>query len=145
MKQFSRTICSVVTFGAMAALVGCQNGATTKSDAGGIRNDVTDIHPIEPAMPAAYQPPLYDTSATIPVAPQPMMTETPAVSTAPVTLAMATGSTTAGTTHIVRHGETLFSIAKTAYGNGKAWHKIAAANPGVSASKLRVGQKLIVP
>lgn len=47
--------------------------------------------------------------------------------------------------HTVRHGETLFSIAKASYGTGKAWKKIVAANPGISPSKLKVGQVLAMP
>jgi 5'-nucleotidase len=155
MTQFSRTIRSVVisavACGGAAGLVGCGSTASpsTKTSSNGFRGDVTDIRPVEPA---AYQPPLYDTSAVIPVAPQPITTESNPVApppaspdAAPVTTVMSTTPAAAGSTHVVRRGETLFSIARSAYGNGKAWKKIAAANPGVSASKLRVGQKLILP
>jgi nucleoid-associated protein YgaU len=150
MKQLNRTIRSMmigaIAFGGAAGVVGCSSTPPGKTASGGFRSDVTDIHPVEPA---AYQPPLYDTSAVIPVAPQSITPEPAPVSyalqTAPVTPIMSTTPALAGNTHIVRHGETLFSIARNAYGTGKAWKKIAAANPGVSASKLRVGQKIVLP
>ena len=48
-------------------------------------------------------------------------------------------------THIVQRGDTLWSIAKRTYGDGKRWQQIAAANPGVSPTRLRVGQTLALP
>ena len=48
-------------------------------------------------------------------------------------------------TYTVQKGDTLFRIAKDRYGNGAQWEKIAAANPGVNASSLKVGQKLKMP
>ncbi len=153
MTLISSTVRSIVTaalaFGGAACVVGCNGNAPDKTAQTGFRSDVTDIRPVEPA---SYQPPLYDTSAVIPVAPQPVTTEqqTTTITSAPVTTIMSTttsGSTSggAGTVHVVRHGETLFSIAKNAYGTGKAWKKITGANPGVTAAKLRVGQKLVLP
>ncbi len=56
-------------------------------------------------------------------------------------------STLPGRIHCVRPGETLFSITKTYYGDGKHWRKIFVANrhrikdPG----QLPVGMKLIIP
>ena len=44
--------------------------------------------------------------------------------------------------HVVEAGQTLSFIAK---GNDTTVPKILAANPGLSAAKLRVGQKLIIP
>ena len=64
---------------------------------------------------------------------------TPMVSTTPSV------KTIGEKTHTVRHGETLFSIAKATYGDGKKWKEIVAANPGVSPSKLKVGQVLVMP
>jgi nucleoid-associated protein YgaU len=48
-------------------------------------------------------------------------------------------------TYTVQKGDTLFKIAKDRYGSGAQWEKIAAANPGVNASSLKVGQKLKMP
>src|SRR5438067_11823835 len=117
---------------AAAAIVGCQNNAAPKptESASGVRSDVTDIRPMESATPAyqpvaAYQP-------------------TPAPEVAAPTLTAAAPAA-AGNTHVVKRGETLYSIAKTSYGDGKQWQKIASANPGVSPSTLKVGQTLVIP
>ncbi len=48
-------------------------------------------------------------------------------------------------THTVANGELLGDIALKYYGSSKAWKKIAAANPGVDAKHLKVGQKLVIP
>jgi nucleoid-associated protein YgaU len=48
-------------------------------------------------------------------------------------------------THVVKSGETLYQIAKEYYGNGEKWKLIAKANPKVSPTKVRAGDKLIIP
>ena len=65
--------------------------------------------------------------------------------TASTTATSLSGSGASGNTHVVKHGETLYSIAKASYGDGKQWQKIASANPGVSPSSLKVGQTLVIP
>lgn len=129
-----------VAAGCLAAVAGCQSGTGTKpaEPASSSRGDVMDIRPLETSTPA-YQPvqqqPVYQ-----PVAAQPVSYEipvgTPAVSTTPAS---------AGNKHVVKRGETLYSIARQSYGDGKQWTKIASANPGVSPSSLKVGQTLMVP
>jgi nucleoid-associated protein YgaU len=54
--------------------------------------------------------------------------------------------TTAGT-HIVRHGDTLFGIAREYYGDTAMWDKIYDANEDTIVHKrlLEVGQTLIIP
>ena len=47
--------------------------------------------------------------------------------------------------HIVRTGDTLWSIASRTYGNGQRWRDLVDANPGIEPRKLRVGQELVVP
>lgn len=49
------------------------------------------------------------------------------------------------TDYVVQSGDSLRAIAKDRYGNADHWRKIAAANPGVDANKLRVGQTLKLP
>jgi len=136
-----------VSAGAMVFAGGCSSGlfGPAQSNANPVHNDVTDIRPIEPAAPAAYQPPVIDNSGLIPTAPQAV---TSADSSAGGTVMMSTTPATPAIgekTHVVRHGETLFSIAKATYGSGKDWKKIAAANPGITPSKLKVGQVLAMP
>jgi 5'-nucleotidase len=47
--------------------------------------------------------------------------------------------------YTVKRGDTLYSIARTRYGDGKQWQRIAAANPGVSPAKLLAGQTIVLP
>jgi 5'-nucleotidase/UDP-sugar diphosphatase len=137
-------------------LVGCQDAATTGPAAAGngVRSDVVDVRPMDPvagptAVPAAYQPAVYDTTGSAPTVSQPMtpvVSETPGASAtkfAPASAGEVTAA--AGSKHTVRKGETFYSIARAAYGNGKLWKKLAAANPTVASSSLKVGQVLIVP
>jgi nucleoid-associated protein YgaU len=150
MGQMSKAIKMVSTIGMTAAAMvfasGCADTpAPTQSNANAVRGDVTDIRPIEPATPAAYQPPVIDNSGLIPTAPQAVTTEASATSATPMMSTTPASATLGEKTHTVRHGETLFSIAKANYGSGKAWKKIVAANPGVSPSKLKVGQVLAMP
>jgi nucleoid-associated protein YgaU len=45
----------------------------------------------------------------------------------------------------VKKGDTLFGIARANYGSGSQWQRIAAANPGLSPSTLKAGQKITLP
>ena len=77
--------------------------------------------------------------------PEPMPVMTTVVPPAPeVAMTTPTGPS-AGNTHVVKKGETFYSLAKLHYGNGKQWQRIASANPGVTPSSLKVGQTLIIP
>ena len=49
------------------------------------------------------------------------------------------------TSHVVKAGETLSSIAAASYGDSKSWKLIAAANPTVNPNRLAAGTKLIIP
>jgi len=135
-----------ISAGAMVFAGGCADTPPpAQSNASGIHSDVTDVRPIEPATPAAYQPPVIDNSGLIPTAPQAVTTDYTAPSATPMLSTTPAASTIGEKTHTVRHGETLFSIAKANYGSGKAWKKIVAANPGITPSKLKVGQVLAMP
>jgi nucleoid-associated protein YgaU len=54
---------------------------------------------------------------------------------------------TTAKTHIVSHGDTLYSIAKQYYGNSAMWEKIYKANEDNIIDKrlLEIGQTLIIP
>jgi 5'-nucleotidase len=148
MVRINRTIGILMTVGVAAGAMvfagGCAD--TPAQPASSVRNDVTDVRPIEPAITAAYQPPMIDNSGLVPTAQQPVTTETPSYSAVPPMMSSTPAASAIGEKkHTVRRGETLFSIAKTSYGSGKDWKKIAAANPGVSPSKLKVGQVLAMP
>ena len=48
-------------------------------------------------------------------------------------------------THIVRPGETLFSIAAGRLGNGKDWKRIRDANRNLDPTRLKPGMRLALP
>jgi nucleoid-associated protein YgaU len=115
-----------MAIGTVAAAAGCQgNGGSKTAESGSIRSDVADIRPIESTTPA-YQPAPFQ-----PAPAQPVVADTTPASS--------------GNTHVVKHGETLYSIARQSYGDGKKWRQIASANPGVSPTTLKVGQTLMIP
>jgi 5'-nucleotidase len=124
-----RTIVTVVAVSMMSVLiVGCQNKKTT-ADAGVL--DVT-----APAnannTPSAYAPP----PPVAPLAAQPVTYDTMPNN--------AAGYANGGS-YTVKKGDTLYSIARTRYGDGKQWQKIASANPGLRPETLKVGQTITVP
>ena len=73
-------------------------------------------------------------------APMQTMTPDPALSSG----APAAGAAS-GNTYTIQKGDTLWKIATAKYGDGKKWHEIADANPGLSPSDLRVGQTISLP
>jgi len=50
-----------------------------------------------------------------------------------------------GTTYIIKKKDTLWSIATKYLGNGQRYREILAANPGLDAKKLAVGQTIKIP
>ena len=105
--------------------VGCQN---KKQSASLPSNDaVVDITPpptqtyVAPAP--TYAPPV-----------QPVVTDT-----------VTTATPAVGGTYTVKKGDTLFSIARTTYGDAKQWKKIADANGITNERALRIGQTLTLP
>jgi 5'-nucleotidase len=81
------------------------------------------------AAPAAYAPPV----------------QTPAADAALSTSTPSTSLTASGNSYTIKPGDTLWKIASTHYGDGRKWHQIADANPGLTPSKLRVGQTIALP
>jgi nucleoid-associated protein YgaU len=121
----------------VAAAVGCARKTTiSNSDALDIAPPAASATPVytqpQPvAMQPAAQPVVYDTQQTnnYPAAPTPTNN---------------TGSM-GGSSYTVKKGDTLFSIARTRYGNGNQWQRIAAANPGLSPQTLKAGQTIQLP
>jgi 5'-nucleotidase len=118
---------------AAAAVVGCQN----KSSEVPTSSSVTDVS-AAPSTPtaSAYTPPQTTAAA------QPVTYDTmPAYGTTG-----ATGGTSISSgPYTVKRGDTLYSIARKSYGDGKQWQKIAAANPGLRPESLKVGQTIQIP
>ena len=50
-----------------------------------------------------------------------------------------------GRNHRIQPGESLFSIAAEAYGNGLEWPRIWEANPWIDPDRLQAGDLLYVP
>lgn len=111
----------------MLVAAGCANNKKAPSNDIPQNSAVTDVS----AAPVAYTPP---------PAPVPVQTVTPD----PVAMAPAPVANSGGT-YTVKKGDTLYGIARQKYGDGKQWKKIAAANPGVTANSLKVGQTLVIP
>jgi len=118
------------TFAVLAALSGGVVGCANKGTASIPQNEsVADVSAPTPA--AAYQP------APTPVAQPVIYDNTLSSSQSP--------SSAIGGTYTVKKGDTLYSIARQRYGDGKQWQKIVAANPGVRPESLKVGQTITIP
>jgi len=48
-------------------------------------------------------------------------------------------------TYTIRKGDTLWGIAKNAYGSGQRWVDIAQANPSLDPKKLVIGKQIVLP
>jgi 5'-nucleotidase len=133
---------------AVATMAGCEAQVTPAPQA--TTPSVLDVN-VPPPRPA-YQTPVYTTptyaSAAptsyagpiyLPPPPGPSYVP-PAVDATPVYTPMP-----GQTTYVVKQGDTLYHIARERYGDGKRWQQLAAANPGVTPTTLKVGQRLIVP
>jgi 5'-nucleotidase / UDP-sugar diphosphatase len=121
---------SVMAVALMAG--GCQSNKPATASRPALRPSVVDISPTPPMLAAPVQPI------------QPIQPVQPVADPAPAAFngAPANGG---GGTYVVKKGDTLYRIAREKYGDGKQWQKIASANPGVTPSSLKVGQKLTVP
>ena len=123
--------------GVMALAVvsgGCQSSKpATAAARPPLKPSVVDISPTPPVLAAPIQPI------------QPVTTVV-AADPAPAGFTGAPGKSSAsGGTYTVQKGDTLYKIARERYGDGKQWQKIASANPGLTPSALKVGQKITIP
>ena len=119
---------------ALAAMAGgCESSGKQASSRVPLRPTVIDISPTPPANIAPVQP-IQQVAAAQPVEPA-------SFNAAPAAASAAAD----GGSYTVKKGDTLYKIARERYGDGKQWQKIAAANPGLSPSSIKVGQKLIIP
>ena len=156
----------------IALVSGCQQQAkptTEPSSASAIRPSALDVTGPANQTPM-YRPAAARASATVTPPAEPAITQTPVLDAAPAIAqpaaspsapprakrVLASAKTNAANTkatalasgsnsYKVKKGDTLFAIAKAEYGDGKQWRRIVAANPGVSAASLHVGQTLLIP
>lgn len=119
------------TFAVLAALASGVVGCANKGSASIPQNEsVADVSTPMPA--SSYQP------APQPVA-QPVIYDNTLSSQSP------TASSSIGGSYTVKKGDTLYSIARQRYGDGKQWQRIASANPGLQPQSLKVGQTITIP
>lgn len=57
----------------------------------------------------------------------------------------ASGTVAAGGKHVIARGDTLWDIAKAAYGDGTLWRRIAEANGNPRPRALHIGSELSIP
>ncbi|HEX8342675.1 MAG TPA: LysM peptidoglycan-binding domain-containing protein [Tepidisphaeraceae bacterium] len=114
---------------AIGLIVGCGS-----KDKMAVNDGVLDVSkspaPVPSAEPLAAPAQPEAVAYTAPAAPEPVA---------------APAASPAAKTYTVKKGDTLFSIAKTNYGTGKEWQKIASANPGLKPATLKAGQKINLP
>ena len=109
--------------------VGCASNKPKTADAG-----VMDVTAPPSNSQSAYTP-----------APQPVAAQPVTYDTMPNNTSSNMGVATAGGSYTVKKGDTLYSIARKSYGDGKQWQKIASANPGLRPETLKVGQTITIP
>jgi nucleoid-associated protein YgaU len=102
------------------AMIGCESSKTTEP--GKARSEVMDLND----SPAAPIPAAGPRSTAAPLPPEPVEVAGPRK-------------------HVVAPKDTLYSLAKTYYGDSKQWQKIVAANPGLVPEKMPVGKTIIIP
>ena len=115
------------------AIAGCKNDKNGSMNA---NPAVTEVAPQPVAAPApqAYIPPPQ------PVAVQPVTYDAAVPAGTP-----STAAPTGAGNYTVKKGDTLYSIAKSRYGNGNQYARIVSANPGLSPERLKVGQTIAIP
>lgn len=108
-------------------LIGCNKNTTTTEDPTPPYDPLGGQHIGDPA-PDSTGPGVLELGAATP----PPVTPTARPAASP-------------NTHVVRRGDTLWSIAAHYYGDGKRWRDIASANNISNAGQLRVGATLVIP
>jgi len=96
----------------------------------------------------AIRPTTLDTGST-PVQPETVAissnTGDGTITSFPDTTTTPPPATGGGTSYVVRKGDTLWRIAVNHLGDGQRYRDILAANPGLDARKLAVGQSIKIP
>jgi nucleoid-associated protein YgaU len=75
----------------------------------------------------------------------PVVTNSPAPTAPTKKVATAKAKSSSYTVYTVEAGDTLTAIAGTWFKDTSKWKEIVAVNPGLSASNLKVGQKINLP
>ena len=112
---------------------------------GGCQHKADGVPMNSSAMDINAQPAYTPAASFTPVPAQPVYDSAPVVASAVTPGYGGSTGETAGGSYVVKKGDTLYGIARTHYGDGKQWQKIASANPGVSPTSLKVGQTITLP
>jgi 5'-nucleotidase len=131
-------------------------GCATKKPPASASASALDVGPNQPApamssTPAYTAAPVYTPPPTPVYAPPPAPTASEWATVGQVSVPdkvvkrSSSVDSSAGKTYTVIKGDTLYKIAKDHYGDTKMVSKIEAANPGMEPSKLKIGQKIVLP
>jgi LysM repeat protein len=145
------SVIAVIVLLFVGYLVYCSLSDRDKSQA---RQAVESLEPLRPAMPkwndappaappqAQPQPPkiIVDTNPPPPAPPVVQVKDPPVAVPAP-----APDAPRGKRTHIVKSGETLWSISKDYFGSAEYYTKIAEASNLREKDRIRVGQVLVIP
>jgi 5'-nucleotidase len=127
----------IVVVGMMSLVgVGCANKKTDAPMSAG----VTDV-----SAPTSYASGSTTAQPAYTPAPQPVIYDSTTTTSSSNSQASGGAATIGGGAYTVKKGDTLYSIARSRYGDGKQWQKIASANPGVRPETLKVGQTITLP
>jgi nucleoid-associated protein YgaU len=111
--------------------IGCADNNKNKT----ANSNVMDVSAPANTTSSAYSP-----------APQPVVAQPVTYDTMPNNTTTGNNAvSTTGGSYTVKKGDTLYSIARSRYGDGKQWQKIASANPGLRPETLKVGQTITIP
>ncbi len=119
------------------SLLGCENTHT--------REELVEAAPYEPVLHTGPLP--HELAATGPsmAYQDPGLAATPQQQVYEPPPAYDPSHQSYGNAYVIRRGDTLWSIAKRVYNDGKRWSDIQAANPGLHPQRLRVGQEIHLP
>jgi nucleoid-associated protein YgaU len=132
------TFAACVLGASALVIVGCSNDKKPAAANGA----PLDVQPVATATPPqTYTPPPAPGYGSA-VEPTRTVTFDPAPAGKTGTAAAATAG---GTTYTVKKGDTLSKIAREHYGDTKAYARIVAANPGINANSIKVGQQIVLP
>lgn len=96
---------------------------------------MAELKPVEPTLLAPTKPTPAAVEATNISKPTPLV-EAAEPKPAPAKLLCQ---------YVIRRKDTLWSIAQKHLGSGRRYTEILAANPGLEAAKLRIGQRINIP
>jgi nucleoid-associated protein YgaU len=95
----------------------------------------------QPPAPPTLAPPVTPAVRVPPAVPAAPAAHTPVARHTPP----AAPAIPAHLTYVIQDNDSLWSIARRAYGDGQAWTLIAQVNPGLSAGRLQTGLKINLP